>query len=184
MTEEIWKDVVGYEGSYQVSDQGRVKSLKRVVMRKNGQKRTINECILKPAATHDGYLRVCLHTGGKQKTPSVHRLVASAFVPNPDNKPEVNHIDEDKTNNSVENLEWCTRKENINHGTRSERAGKKSAKTQSKPVAQYALDGELVKIWQSAREAHQQTKFDYRHISDVATGKRKTHKGFIWKYIS
>ena len=168
---ETWKNIKGYEGLYQVSSEGHVKSLER-----KGRK---SERILKPAATQDGYLRVALLAGGKRKMFAVHRLVCEAFCENPDNKPEVNHIDEDKTNNNATNLEWCTRKENINHGSRNER----TRKTESKPVGQYTLDGELIKIWPSTIEAKRQAGFDCGHISRVANGERKTHKGFVWRYI-
>lgn len=168
---ETWKNIKGYEGLYQVSNMGRVKSLER-----KGRK---SERILKQAVTHDGYLRVGLYAGGKQKTLKVHRLVCEAFHENPDNKPEVNHIDEDKTNNNAANLEWCTRRENVNHGSRNER----TRKTESKSVGQYTLDGELIKIWPSTIEAQRQAGFDCGHISKVANGERKTHKGFVWKYI-
>ena len=178
MSEE-WRDVVGYEGLYQVSDQGRVKSLERKVKHWRGGERIQKERILKPATAYNGYLLVPLYAGGKRKKLKVHRLVCQAFHDNPDNKPCVNHIDENKTNNAANNLEWCTYEENNNHGTRNAR----SAETKSKPVAQYALDGELIKIWVSAREAQKQAGFSYKHISNVATGKHKTHKGFIWRYV-
>lgn len=165
---EVWKNIEGYEGLYQVSNMGRVKSLKQN-----------KERILKQAVTNDGYLRVGLYAGYKRKMFAVHRLVCQAFHENPDNKPEVNHIDEDKTNNNAVNLEWCTRKENVNHGSRNERTGK----AESKLVGQYTLDGELIKIWPSTIEAKRQAGFDCGHISRVANGERKTHKGFVWKYI-
>ena len=116
MNKEIWRDVKGYEGLYQVSDQGRAKSLER----KDRFGRTVKERILKPAVTQDGYLKVTLWAGGKPKTLRVHRLVCEAFYDNPDNKSDVNHINEDKTDNRACNLEWCTRRENNNHGTHNE----------------------------------------------------------------
>ena len=172
MTKEIWRDITGYEGYYQVSDQGRVKSLER-----KGRK---SERILKPSMDRDGYLQVGLHAGGKQKTLKVHRLVCQVFHENPDNKPEVNHINENASDNRACNLEWSTRIENITHGTRTER----SAKTQSKPVAQYAQDGELIEIWPSTREVERQTGFRHGYICQSANGKRKQAYGFIWKYVS
>lgn len=181
---EEWKDIEGYEGLYQVSSMGRVKSLKRTCNIKGGGKRTVGERILKPDATEYGYLRVNLYTGGKQKKFRVHRLVAYAFVPNPEGKPEINHRDEDKTNNSAANLEWCTREENMNYGTIRERIGKKTAQALSKPVGQYTIDGKLLKLWPSATIAGRQTGFDKSRISKTANGKCKTHKGFVWKYIS
>jgi len=177
---EVWKDVKGYEGLYQVSNLGRVKSLERTVTAKNGSKRTIRQRILKPKTERNGYLRVILCKGnGKKKTLKVHRLVCEAFHENPENKPCVNHIDENKANNTASNLEWCSYKENNNHGTRNERR----AKAQSKTVGQYTRDGKLIKVWQSTNEVERQLGFEHSAISAVARGNRKTAYGYIWKYI-
>ena len=113
MIKENWKDVIGYEGLYKVSDLRRVKSL--------NYHRSGKEVILKQCKSKDGYLKVCLFKNGKQTTFSVHRIVALAFINNYNNCPEINHKDEDKTNNCVENLEWCDRKYNANYGTAKER---------------------------------------------------------------
>ena len=117
MIEEIWKPVVGYEGLYEVSSYGRVRSLDRY----DSRNRFLKGRILRLNDDGKGYLRVQLSSNGKAKMYSVHRLVAIAFLPNPDNLPEVNHRDEDKINNSVENLEWCDGKYNVNYGTRNDR---------------------------------------------------------------
>jgi len=184
LPEEEWRDIKGYEGLYQVSNIGRVKSLERTVPRKNGRRQTIRERILKPSTDRDGYLRVVLcNSNGNRKTFKVHRLACEAFHENPEDKPCVNHIDEKKTNNTVSNLEWCTVKENINHGTHNERVSKAVAKALSKPVGQYTRDGELIKVWQSAREVERQLGFDPSSISKVALGKQKTAYGYVWKYI-
>ena len=179
MNKEIWRDVKGYEGLYQVSSDGRVKSLER----KDRFGRTVKERILKPGINRYGYLMVFLYAGGKRKMLKVHRLVCKAFHENPENKPEVNHINENKTDNRACNLEWSTRKENINHGTRNERAAKGIAKALSKPVGQYTRDGELIKIWPSTIEVQRQAGFSYGNISQVAKGNRKTAYGFVWKYV-
>ena len=175
MKNEEWRDVVGYEGLYQVSSEGRVKSLERT----DSWGRTVKERILKPVVVGDGYLKVNLCAGGKPKRFLVHRLVCEAFHENTGNKSDVNHINEDKADNRACNLEWCTRRENCNHGSRNERM----AKTKSKPVGQYTRDGDLVKIWPSAIEVQRQTGFSQGNICQAANGKFKQVYGFIWKYI-
>ena len=179
MKNEEWRDVAGYEGLYQVSSEGRVKSLERTFIDNSGRKRTVKERILKLRTDRYGYLVVDLRDGGKRKHFKVHRLVCQAFHENPENKLDVNHIDENKTDNRACNLEWCTRRENCNHGTRNER----SAKNRSKSVGQYTHDGELVKIWPSAMEVQRQTGFSQGHICKAANGKCKQAYGFRWKYV-
>jgi len=180
MNKEKWRDIKGYEGRYQVSNLGRVKSLERAAAGRSYSKRYLKERILKPKPNNRGYLRVNLCNGtGKREQFFVHRLVCEAFHKNPKGKPCVNHIDENKTNNAANNLEWCTYRENNNHGTHNARM----AKAKSKPVGQYTRDGMLIKIWQSTREVERQLGFNHRNISRAANGKRKTAYGYIWKYI-
>ena len=164
---EIWKDKKDYEGLYQVSNLSRVKSIKF------GKER-----ILKPVTNSSGYLFVKLCKDGKVKAFTVHRLVAEAFIPNPDNLPCVNHKDECKSNNVVNNLEWCSYSYNINFGTRNKRMIKKRCK----PVLQYTLDGEFVREWESAKQAEKEGGFSNSHIISVCKGKRPHHKGYIWRY--
>lgn len=114
--QEIWADIRGYEGLYQVSNLGRVKSLERVTISKNGKRYTCQELCLR-FGNIKGYKFVVLRKDCKSHQVLVHRLVAQAFIPNPDNLPEVNHKDENPSNNCVENLEWCTHKYNSNYGT-------------------------------------------------------------------
>ena len=166
MKKEYWKPVVEYEGLYEVSNWGRVKSLKF------GKER-----ILKQGKYKYGYLYVVLSKNGILKAFKVHRLVAEAFIDNPDNLPCVNHKDENKLNNNVDNLEWCTHEYNINYGTRTEKCSKKLSKT----VLQFTLDGQFVKEWPSAIEC-ERNGYDNTSISKCCRGKLKTHKGFIWKY--
>ena len=187
MTEE-WRDIAGYEGKYMVSNTGKVKSL--------NYSNTGKEGILEAHANEKGYLRVMLCKDGKKKVYRVHRLVAQAFIPNPDNLPQVNHIDENKENNCMDNLEWVTCSENINHGTRnqrvveklkgrklSEESVKKVAEKLSKPV--FSVDkvtGEI-KNFPSAIEASRQTGIDKGNITRCCQGKLKSAKGFYWHYV-
>jgi hypothetical protein len=112
---EVWKDIVGYEGMYQVSNYGNVKSLERVVVRSNGSKMYIKEKLLNKRLNDRGYIEIKLSKNGKSGYAKLHRLVAQAFIPNPENKPQVNHKDTDKENNHVDNLEWNTHSENQKH---------------------------------------------------------------------
>ena len=178
--EEIWKDIKGCNGIYQVSSEGRIKSLERDIVDSIGRKYHKKEQILKPVLNTCGYLQVHLYDNKwERKSLKVNRLVTEAFISNPENKSQVNHKDEDKTNNCVDNLEWMTAKENCNFGTRNERV----AKAQSKSVAQYTKDGELIKVWSSTNEAGRQLSISQSNISRVAQGKRKTCCGFVWKYV-
>ena len=127
MKGEIWKDIEGFEGKYQVSNMSNVKSLERTVWNGRGYYKTVPERILKARKASNGYLQVQLCKDGKVKGYLVHRLVASAFCENPEGYTEVNHLDENKTNNNADNLEWCSRSYNANYGTRNQRAGKKVA---------------------------------------------------------
>lgn len=146
---EIWKDICGYEGMYQISNLGNVKSLTRITYNKDGKiANRLEEKVMKLNSTFGGYLQVSLRKNGTRKNVRVHRLVAEYFIPNPDNKPEVNHKNRDVSDNSVDNLEWCTPKENMKHleinfGFDYGR----------KKVLVYTLDGEFVKEFTSVSEA-------------------------------
>lgn len=171
MEQEIWKDIAGYEGKYQVSSFGRVKSL--------NYRRTGREQILETHKNTYGYLMVSLWKNGKCKQSLVHRLVASAFIPNPDNLPEINHKDENKENNRVDNLEWVLHKDNTRYGTRNERITKNmTGPKKSKPV----LCVETGKNYSSSMEAERKTGVNYRRIIDCCHGKQKTTKGYHWRY--
>ena len=148
---------------YEVSDQGRVRSLKF------GKER-----IMKQLITPKGYIRVGLRKNGYQKMYLVHRLVAQTFIPNPDNLTEVNHKDEDKINNKVSNLEWCDRKYNINYGTRTDRC--------SKQVIQFTKDGVFVREWKSTRDVERNLGYFHSYISKCCNGRYKSAYNFIWKF--
>lgn len=170
MKKEYWKPVVGYEGLYEVSNFGRVKSLKF------GKERILKQKI------RGGYYSVGLSKNGIVKTYQVHRLVAEAFIDNTDNLPQVNHKDENKLNNSVDNLEWCDAQYNCNYGTRTERLSKSQINgKRSKIVIQYNLDGTFVREWPSTMEC-ERNGYKNTGISKCCNGKRKTAKGFIWAY--
>lgn len=162
---EVWKDIVGYEGLYKVSSKGQIYSVKR--------KRKMNLTTNK-----NGYKHVKLYTKGKYKTISIHRLVAKTFLENPENHPVVNHLDEDKLNNNVENLEWCTQKQNVNHGTGRQRR----AEAVKMQVEQYTLDFQYIKTYKSAIDIQKELGFHQSAISRVCRGERKTAYKYIWKY--
>lgn len=164
---EIWKPIPNYE-NYEVSSLGRVRSL-------NYNNQTDKVRILKLAIRKDGYTQIMLNKEGKCKMYSVHRLVAEAFIPNPNNLPCVNHIDENKQNNDVSNLEWCSYGYNINYGSRNERA----SKAHCKPV----ICLELKRIFNSATEASEYLRC---HPSGVSKAISKGHKrkGYTFNYIT
>lgn len=164
MTEEIWKDIKEYEGRYQVSNLGRVKSL-------NYNRQGVSK-VLKNTVSRTGYLDVGLCKDKVRKTYRVHRLVAEAFIPNPGNKPQVNHLDEDKTNNRVDNLEWCTARENSNHGTRT----KRMSITNSKPII--CTNGNIKEKYASQKEFCLKYRFSSGQVSEVISGKHKTVGGW------
>lgn len=171
MEQEVWKDVKGYEGLYQVSNWGRVKRI------------TNNNRVLKPYKVKKGYLNVVLSKNGKAKTFRVHRLVALAFLPNPDSLPEINHKDEKKDNNNVDNLEWCSGYYNIQYGTRGERISKSKIDGKAcKPVLQFNLDGTFVKEWKSSYQIQRILGYKNQNINSCCHGKTKWAYGFIWKF--
>ena len=187
--EEIWKEIPGFDGAYQISNFGNVRSCDRMIYYKKGnpsapckheKSRTINQ-----HKSNSGYYRVGLRKNTIRKFYSVHRLVAQTFLDNPDNKPQVNHIDGNRENNRVDNLEWVTSSENINHafqtglshGLRGDLSPHKVA------VLQYEKDGTLVKEWSCIADA---ARFLNGNITGICSACRqkncKTYKGYIWRY--
>lgn len=200
LPKQIWKDIEGYEGKYQVSNTGKVRSL--------NYRRTGKTKMLKQDTNNLGYKLTVLYKNHKSKTYLVHRLVALAFISNPLNLPQVNHIDENKTNNAVWNLEWCTPKYNSNYGTRLERCskglrGKNKGKhhtdetkrkiseamkgqnhPNSKPILMFTLDGVFIRRFNCVADANEYLgkPRNIDNISICARGKNKTAYGYIWKY--
>lgn len=166
---EAWRAVPGYEALYEVSNQGRV--------------RRVRGSVLTPKKHNRGYYHVILAKDGRNKSFLVHRLVAKAFIPTNDEHLTVNHIDEDKLNNRVENLEWCSMGSNIrkyqeNHPNK---VGRPENLT---PVHQFDLKGNLVKVWVSVADAHRTLNFSTWSISQCCIGKRKTAHGYKWRYVT
>ena len=164
---EIWKDIKGYEGSYQVSNLGRVKSLK---YQKNR--------ILKTILHNNNYYFVTLCNKDNCKNYSVHRLVAQAFIPNPNNYPVVNHKDEDKSNNKADNLEWCTIEYNNNYGNHNKRV----AVSNHIPILQFSKEDYLIKRWNSITEAAKELGINITNINNCLRHRSKTSAGYIWGY--
>jgi hypothetical protein len=170
---ENWKDIEGYEGYYQVSDLGNIRNV-----RKNNKLMTCTRSKTDRDPRFGDYLTVGLSKYNKRKTIKVHRLVAKAFVPNPNNKPEVNHINELKYDNRAINLQWVTESENQKVGTTSQRKREKAIR----PVRQMTRSGELIKIWDSGISTRE-GGFDPRHVASCVTGDRKTHAGYRWSRV-
>lgn len=163
---EVWRDVPGYVGLYKVSNQGRVKRCFG-----NGK-----ENFLTGKKDKDGYTEVILSKNQRKKYFRLHRLVAEAFVPNPESKPQVNHKDRNKQNNSVTNLEWVTASENAKHCFLTGR------KIHKRAVIQYTRDMVLVSLWDSIKEASKSLNINEHNISYCCAGGLKTAGGFVWRY--
>ena len=179
--EEVFVDINGYEGEYQVSNYGKVRSLERVLVDSWGRERTIKEKILANRLDGKGYCEVIF----KGKPIKVHRLVGLMFIPILENKPQINHIDGDKTNNYVGNLEWCDNSENQLHAYRiglnkpSPHAGRKN-----RPVAQIDLKTkEIINTFSSLAEAGRQLKLNQYNIRTVCLGNRNHCGGFGWVFV-
>lgn len=184
MIKEIYRDIIGYEGLYQISNFGNVKSLERIT----SDGRRIKERFLNFTNTKDGYFRVILCKNKISKAFLVHRLVAQAFIPNTNNLPQINHKDENHINNNVNNLEWCTAKYNSNYGTKIDRGRSTMINTMSNKVNnvyQYDLDYNLIKIWSSCAECGR-NGFTTCCVNDCCNNKygklKNVYRGYIWSY--
>ena len=160
---ETFVEIEGFE-NYEVSNLGKVRNIKSGIM-------------LKPWITKDGYLRHCLYKHNKRKNLLLHRIIATAFIDNPGKKPQVNHIDENKLNNDLSNLEWCTERENLIHGTRTKRVAEKL----SKKVIQLDLNDNVLNEFESMKQAEQKTGVLVKNISSCCNGKRKSAGGYKWR---
>lgn len=185
--EEVWKPVTeeGFEGFYEVSNFGRVRSVDRIVESKRGPLKYRGRLISTPL-NDDGYPAFNFCYAGKNKAARVHQVVARAFIPNPDKLPEVNHKDEDKTNNHVTNLEWCTREYNMNYGTGLERMQKhpnqkKRFEESKRAIVGIKIDDKSKIHFESISEADR-NGFNRRNLWNALNGYDASHKGYVWCY--
>ena len=181
--EEIWKDVENYEGLFQVSNFGRVRSMNKILELCDGRVRRVKGKILKTSIIR-GYECITFYHNNKSKTFKVHRLVAQAFIPNPKDFPQVNHIDENKLNNLVNNLEWCTAKYNNDYSNIAERWHKTGTAASKKVVLQYDTTGKVIAEFESASEAARRIGKPHGRssICKCCNGDLKSYNGFIWKW--
>lgn len=161
---EVWRTVEDFP-NYEISNMGRIRNIN-------------TGYVLSPGDNGHGYLQVTLCQNGEKKRVYIHRLVGIAFIPNPNNLPQINHRNENRADNRAENLEWISIKDNVNYGTRAERF----SLSRGKPVEQYDLAGNYLNTWTGTREAERQTGISQSSISACCLGKRKTAGGFIWKF--
>ena len=185
---QIWKSIRGYEGLYEVNNLGFVRGLSRKISCHKIYQRNQKTMILKGIKRSNGYIQVALSKNGKSCIFFVHRLVLSAFLENPMNKPQVNHKDGNKENNKIENLEWVNASENGLHsyrelGRSAWHKGKTGKGTPTaKALIQKTLEGTIIRFWDCGLDAVREGKFESSSISRCANGIAKTHKGFVWEY--
>lgn len=200
MKNEIWKDIKGYESYYQVSNLGRIKSKERYSSCCYGKQRLLKEKNIVPTPDKNGYLRIMLSKDKDKKRFYIHELVAQAFLDNSNNHPCVNHIDSNRTNNEVENLEFCTHKQNIEHAYKNHRFDN-MRKIKSEIMKRNKLNGYIyaneitkkrvgkfdefgcIEIYESISEASRKNNISITSISYSANGKRKTGGGYLWHFV-
>ena len=189
---EVWKSIDGF-GNYMVSNLGNVKSIERLAFHPRARRgvATKREHLLKPFLNHKGYPMVKLYHNTKTKTIAIHRLVAGAFIENPHSLPQVNHKDENKQNNNVDNLEWCTNDYNVHYGTVIRRRGesiknseahKRYSERRCKKVAQLDDKNNILKVWKSVVSAEDDGFYSDGVIA-CCKGRKQTYKGYKWQYI-
>lgn len=181
---EIWKDIEEFP-NYQISNMGRIKVKEHITKGKNGGSYKFKEKIKTQRLKKSGYLDCCFRKQGESKSYNlnIHRFVAQAFIPNPENKPQVNHINEDKTDNRVCNLEWSTSKENCNHGTRNKRISDYKM-NKGNMVQKLDLNGGILETYTSVRQADRMNKkCNQSAIVKCCKGKQKTCGGYLWRYV-
>lgn len=166
---QIWKDIEGYKGHYQISNYGNVRSLKK-------------DAFLMKGGYLKGYKIISLWKNGTGKMFRVHRLVAAAFIPNPENKPCIDHIDGDRANNHADNLRWVTAKENSNNYNAPNTYKGKKINKGGKAVLQYDLEGNFIKEWVTTMEIQRQLNYHRSNISNCCNGLVKTAYNYIWRY--
>lgn len=176
---EVWKDISGYDGLYQVSSFGRFRSLDTILKMKNGIDRFHEGHVIQPYVANDGYLMINLTKDSVRRSYKAHRIVAEAFIANPFKRPFVNHKNENKQDNRVENLEWCTNKYNIRYGTTQ----KKRIEKIGWKVRQFSADGTYIQTFISMRAASRILKIPMNGIYDNCNGKTKSYKGFIFQKV-
>lgn len=182
---EIWKDIEGYEGIYQVSNLGRVRSVDRYVQHNYGGLKFQSGKILKPSIQNTGYYYVLLYKNGKALRKTLHRIIAKAFIPNPENKPQIDHINGIRTDNRIENLRWVTPSENNSNPHRCISFSNSKGGKGYRKIHQYTLDGTFVKEWDGSTPAALAFgRKNSNHIVACLTGKKPTAYGYKWRYAS
>lgn len=180
---EVWRDIAGFEGLYEVSNHGRVRTVECDTIRyRNGQPITYHKRQqLRKQKMRSGYMLVCLHRDSVEKTCLVHRLVSEAFIPNPDNLPEINHKDTCRSNNNVSNLEWCDRVYNLTYP----QSVINRMMAVSTPIEQLTLQGEHIAYFSSTHAVHRITngRMHYRNIKRVLFGQNQTAYGYRWRFV-
>lgn len=185
---ELWKDVPGYEGLYQVSNLGRIKRLPyQTIGRTKGRKkeyiRVFRGGVLKPYLGKNGYYVINLYSNGKYLRDYLHRIIAKTFIPNPNNYPCINHKDEVRTNNNVDNLEWCSYSYNNTYGNARDKFAKSYSRNHSRAVEMLSLSGEKIREFSSVKEAAIFVGGTYKSIDRAIAKTRKTAYGYIWNLI-